>query len=280
MTTEQREKCHLIIHGAASAAAAAGGGMAQIPLSDTAIITPIQIGMIISLGAVFDTAISKSTASALLKGAAASFIGRTISQFLVGWIPGFGNAINATTAFSITEGIGWNIAEQFDRDYSLTGRPSGRSLFSTIINDDVEPIRGSIVSCSLALMLDHSGVYVGNNQIIHRDGDGYLAKVSPKTFINRLDGFNSAIMIFVSCKDDHPVGSETVAQRAEKLLNDPREAGYDILSKNCHQFCQYCLTGTRDNGNIDFTFTSLEDVANSVLGMNSWRNWKLPNLFA
>ena len=34
-----------IIHGAASAAAAAAAGMAQIPGSDNAVITPIQVGM-------------------------------------------------------------------------------------------------------------------------------------------------------------------------------------------------------------------------------------------
>ena len=32
---------------------------------------------------------------------------------LVGWIPGFGNAINATTAAGITETLGWTVANQF-----------------------------------------------------------------------------------------------------------------------------------------------------------------------
>jgi uncharacterized protein (DUF697 family) len=41
-------------------------------------------------------------------------VGRTASQALVGWIPGFGNAINMTTAAGLTEAIGWIIAKEFD----------------------------------------------------------------------------------------------------------------------------------------------------------------------
>jgi len=116
LTGEQRSKCHKIIHTAAAACAAVGGGMAQLPGSDTIPITAAQVTMIISLGAVFGQTLSKSTATGILKGLGASYLGRTVSQFLVGWIPGLGNAINASTAAGITEKIGWAAAEQFDRE--------------------------------------------------------------------------------------------------------------------------------------------------------------------
>src|SRR5690554_5612815 len=102
------EKAHLIIHGAATAAGAAGAGMAQIPGSDNAVITPIQIGMIVALAELHDQKLTKAGAMAVLTSASASVVGRTVSQFLVGWIPGVGNAINAGTAFAITEAIGWS----------------------------------------------------------------------------------------------------------------------------------------------------------------------------
>ena len=54
--------------------------------------------MIISLGGVFGRDIERSAAESILAGAAASVGGRTVSQFLVGWIPIWGNAINAATA--------------------------------------------------------------------------------------------------------------------------------------------------------------------------------------
>ena len=84
-----------LIHTASVAAAGAGAGLAQIPGSDNAVITPIQLTMTISLGKVFDIDLSESAAKAALGSVAASTIGRTVSQVLLGWIPGIGNAINA-----------------------------------------------------------------------------------------------------------------------------------------------------------------------------------------
>lgn len=113
LTEEQRVKCHGIIHTAAVAAGGAGTGLAQIPLSDNAIITPIQITMIISLGAVFGIRVSEGTAKGILAGAASSFVGRGATQILVGWIPGLGNAINTATAAGITEAVGWMAVAHF-----------------------------------------------------------------------------------------------------------------------------------------------------------------------
>lgn len=115
MTDEQNSSCHKIIHTASAAAAAAATGMAQLPCSDNAVIVPIQIGMIISLGKVFGKSITKSLATSLLASAGASVGGRMLSQVLVGWIPFLGNAVNASTAAGVTEGIGWWIADYFDK---------------------------------------------------------------------------------------------------------------------------------------------------------------------
>lgn len=114
MTTEEQAKCHAIIHTASVAAGGVGAGLAQIPGSDNAIITPIQLTMTISLGKVFGLTLGESAAKATLASAAAMTVGRTVSQVLVGWIPGIGNAVNAATAASLTEAIGWILAKEFD----------------------------------------------------------------------------------------------------------------------------------------------------------------------
>ena len=111
MTAEQKKKCHAIIHAASVAAGGAGAGMAQIPGSDNAVITPIQLTMTISLGKVFGVTLTESAAKAAIGSLAASTVGRTVTQVLVGWIPGVGNAINATTAAGLTESLSimlWN----------------------------------------------------------------------------------------------------------------------------------------------------------------------------
>jgi len=92
LTVSERAKCHGIIHSVSVAAGGVGAGLAQIPTSDTYIITPAQIGMIISLGKVFDMDITNSGAKSILTGIGASYGGRFASQVLVGWIPGVGNS--------------------------------------------------------------------------------------------------------------------------------------------------------------------------------------------
>ena len=69
--------------------------------------------MTVSLGAVFGIQLTQSAAAAALASFAASTVGRAASQLLLGWIPGLGNAINASTAAALTESVGWLLAEEF-----------------------------------------------------------------------------------------------------------------------------------------------------------------------
>lgn len=107
--------CHGVIHSASAAAAATGAGLAQLPCSDNAVITPIQLAMTIALGRVFGMELTESAAKAAMVSMAGASVGRTLSQVLVGWIPGLGNAINAVTAAGVTETLGWLLAEDFAR---------------------------------------------------------------------------------------------------------------------------------------------------------------------
>jgi uncharacterized protein (DUF697 family) len=68
---------------------------------------------------VFGIELNESTAKAALASATATAVGRGISQVLVGWIPGWGNALNASTAFAVTESVGWAVANDFAGRKSL-----------------------------------------------------------------------------------------------------------------------------------------------------------------
>ena len=113
MTDSEYAKCHAIIHSAAVAAGGVGAGLAQIPLSDNLVIMPIQIGMVGSLGSVFDKSLGEAAITSLISAAAATVVGRNLAGALVGWLPVIGNVIQASTAFAITESIGWIIANNF-----------------------------------------------------------------------------------------------------------------------------------------------------------------------
>lgn len=114
MTDKQKKKCHAIIHAASAAAGSVGGGLAQFPGTDNSVIVPIQVSMVISLAAVFGIGLTETAAKATIATTTATLVGRGISQFLVGWIPVFGNAVNASTAAAVTEAIGWAVVRDFD----------------------------------------------------------------------------------------------------------------------------------------------------------------------
>ncbi len=101
------QKVHGIIHTTAAACAGIGAGFAQVPGADTVPIMTAQGGMIALIAEAHGVSITKAAATDLILTFSASVGGRAASQALLGWVPGYGNALNATTAAAITEAIGW-----------------------------------------------------------------------------------------------------------------------------------------------------------------------------
>jgi uncharacterized protein (DUF697 family) len=84
-------------------------------VADHIALIPIQVAMVIALGKVFDVHLTESAAKGVIYTGVAATVGRAVSQILVGWIPGIGNAINAATAAGLTEALGWATANRFER---------------------------------------------------------------------------------------------------------------------------------------------------------------------
>lgn len=146
------------------------------------------------------------------------------------------------------------------------------SLINNAIRNRVEPVPGSIVYCDLGYgIAEHTGVYVGRNRIVHLDGSGLIEKVSPDQFLSRLGGMNSAISIYVSCKNGSAVGSKSAAAYARKMVG--KKVSYNVLTNNCHRFTSECLSGS----NADYLcyFYLLKDQVENDLQCNEWRAWKL-----
>lgn len=134
--------------------------------------------------------------------------------------------------------------------------------------DKVHPKIGSILYCDLAFgYMDHSGIYIGNNQIVHLSGDGNIEIVSPKEFI---DG-GTACSIYVSCQDTSAVGSANVAKRAKNMIGTSRN--YSFIFNNCHQFSAGCLSGDFENSH-NFLWM-LKDESAKWLGSDTWRYWDI-----
>lgn len=114
--TADNKKIHAIIHTASLSAGGIGAGLAQLPGSDMPALMALQTAMIVAIGHEHGQEITKTHAKSLLLTMPAGYGGRAISQFLIGWIPGLGNAINASTAASLTEAIGWAADSYFNKE--------------------------------------------------------------------------------------------------------------------------------------------------------------------
>ncbi|MEZ8358874.1 lecithin retinol acyltransferase family protein [Vibrio splendidus] len=123
--------------------------------------------------------------------------------------------------------------------------------------------------CDLAFgYAEHSGVYVGNGRIIHRNGKGLIEAASIRQFL----ADTSAITIYISCDaNGTSVGFDDIANDAEALLGT--QQAYSVLSKNCHQFCSYCITGSIHTNT--FTLAQLKRDAREYIKASQWRAWDL-----
>lgn len=123
----KQQKVHVLIHAAATAAGGVGAGLAQLPGADAPVLATLQTTMITSIADIHGVAVGRAAAADLLLTFAATVAGRSITQLLVGWMPGVGNAINAATAAALTEAVGWladgYFASASTNDYA-TRRPS------------------------------------------------------------------------------------------------------------------------------------------------------------
>lgn len=154
--------------------------------------------------------------------------------------------------------------------YKLLGVPLCNfieSFVDKVIRDSVaEPAIGSVVSCDMGFgYADHSGIYIGNQQIVHLLGNGEIEIVSPKAFVSN----TSALSIYVSCRDSLPVGSSRAAALARSQVGNRRT--YSLLTDNCHRFSSGCLSGDFDNS--DCFFWMLKSQCSKVLNANTWRVW-------
>ncbi|MBV5341472.1 MAG: hypothetical protein J0665_18275 [Deltaproteobacteria bacterium] len=132
--------------------------------------------------------------------------------------------------------------------------------------ETVTPVAGSVLYTDLCFgYAEHSGIYIGHNQIVELNAKGGISVVTPEEFISGGTG----VHIYVSSFDGCAVGSKKAAKRAKYLINSQRD--YNFLLSNCHQFTAGCLTNEFENGS-SFLWM-LKDDCQTYLGANEWRIW-------
>lgn len=127
-------------------------------------------------------------------------------------------------------------AERFNR---IMGDESPVSIYpSDLFNTEqkVVPKVGAIVCCGIGGLLDHTGIWVGEDTIIELDGNGLIKPISSQRFTKERSGKH----IFVACDAKaNPLVSEVGAQRAINQIYQHRD--YHLIDNNCHQFVWQCI---------------------------------------
>ncbi|MDR5000430.1 hypothetical protein [Brevibacillus parabrevis] len=136
---------------------------------------------------------------------------------------------------------------------------------------NIAPSYGSVVFTELGFgIAEHSGIFVGQNSIIHLNGQGLVERVSLEEFTNHITTFNHEIYVPCYSNRDWSIGFPIAGARATDNLESIRN--YNVLLDNCHQFCAGCLTGDFDNAN-NFLWM-LKDLVRKEHGESvTWRKW-------
>ncbi|MBT0880405.1 MULTISPECIES: GTPase [unclassified Campylobacter] len=116
-------------------------GANPIPfMSDTMIITPTQVAMLVHIGRIYGVDISKTTLKSLAAETLASNLGKALAGNLIKLIPGagtiLGGAINASVAGVITYGMGYGYSKYCKAQYKniLAGNLPQEEAVDEILN--------------------------------------------------------------------------------------------------------------------------------------------------
>lgn len=122
----------------------------------------------------------------------------------------------------------------------------------TLNNNNVFPEKGCIVRCELGVLLDHSGIYVGDGKIVNLNRNSEIKLENFKSFFPPGTDPSSS-KIYTACIDgtDIVLHSKKIRNRAIKKIN--QFTRYNILFNNCHRFTCGCITGNFENETVSFS---------------------------
>lgn len=155
--------------------------------------------------------------------------------------------------------------------------------------EQVTPQPGSVLYCDLWLGAEHSGIYVGEEEIANIEvtdiAEGTVNRCGPASFTSKS---KLGRKIYVSCNGDGAVGCEVVADKAVSHIGD--RGFYGLVFENCHVFSARCVNHSPQNrGDSWFntlvsqinifdeswepTIKALKESARYKLGATKWRLW-------
>ena len=102
----------------------------------------------------------------------------------------------------------------------------------------VAPMPGSIVCCFVFGVIEHTGIWLGDDSLVELHGSGLVRPISSKRFLAGRTGSR----IFQACDHQHhPLIADKALARATASIYQYRD--YDLFDNNCHRYVWSCMTG-------------------------------------
>lgn len=111
-----------------SAGSAATAALIPLPVADIFLITPIQVYLVLKIGAIYGYELSYDRASELVGAISGSFALQTVTRQIVKLLPGYGSVISAGVAFAGTVAMGETAILYFEQGTEVS-REKLRSLY-------------------------------------------------------------------------------------------------------------------------------------------------------
>ena len=97
---------------------------------------------------------------------------------------------------------------------------------------------GAIICCFVFGVIEHTGIWLGEDTLVELHGSGLVRAISIERFLAGRSGSR----VYQACNHRHqPLVGINALERAKEAIFSFRE--YDLLDNNCHRFVCYCLTG-------------------------------------
>ncbi|QYJ87531.1 lecithin retinol acyltransferase family protein [Shewanella mesophila] len=102
----------------------------------------------------------------------------------------------------------------------------------------VKPEPGAVICCFVFGVIEHTGIWLGEDALVELHGSGLVRPISSKRFLAGRTGSR----IFQACDHQHrALIAPKVLSRAEQAIYQYRN--YDLFDNNCHRFVWSCITG-------------------------------------
>lgn len=164
-----------------------------------------------------------------------------------------------------------------------------KTFIDNNFREKIIPVEGSVVYSDLYFGVEHSGIYIGNNEISNIIVDNFaessVKKSSPEEFTDKSYLYKK---IYVSCNSNGAVGNNDVSNGAITHLGE--RGFYGLIFNNCHEFSEKCVEYSKNNYSFDNLFKlkdmdetwersirNLKAKSKKKLGATKWKLWDWKN---